>query len=76
VPCRVMRTGPIALPAGSLPAQVRDLVVHVKAYERKTIAAVEANRKDALVDALAHNPLVPSRELAATLIDELALSAR
>jgi 6-phospho-beta-glucosidase len=74
VPCAVGASGLLPRQVGALPAQVRDLVVEVKAYERNTIAAAEAMTKDALVDALASNPLVPSRDLASTLVNELRLT--
>ncbi|MDH4065636.1 MAG: 6-phospho-beta-glucosidase [Acidobacteriota bacterium] len=71
VPCVVSANGPRALHVGALPPQVRDLVVRVKGYERATISAVFAGTRDALVDALALNPLVPSRELAARFVDAM-----
>jgi 6-phospho-beta-glucosidase len=74
VPCVVDARGPHPLPAGALPPQVRDLVVAVKAYERKTIDASQTMSLDELVDALASNPLVPSRDLAARLVGELQLA--
>ena len=73
-PCRVGRDGPQPLPVGALPQPVRDLVVRVKEYERKTIAATDAQDRDALASALAHNPLVSSRETAVRLLDRLMLS--
>jgi alpha-galactosidase/6-phospho-beta-glucosidase family protein len=45
----------------------------VKHYERLTIDAAVTMAPDALVDALAANPLVPSRDLAETLVGELTL---
>ncbi len=72
-PCLVNANGPQALHVGALPDQVRDLVVRVKAFERATIAAIGTGTKEALVDALALNPLVPTRAIAATLIDALRL---
>ena len=73
VPCEVGESGPLPLPAGNLPPQVRDLVVSVKHYERATIEAAESPTRDRLTDALALNPLVPSREVAAQLIGELRI---
>lgn len=73
VPCAVGANGPRARQVGPLPRQVSDLVVRVKEYERRTIDAAETLTHDALVDALAHNPLVPSRDIAAKLVDELQL---
>jgi len=73
VPCAVGAGGPRALLAGDLPPRVRDLVVRVKDYERQTIAAAETPSRDARIDALARNPLVPSRSLAAALVDDLLI---
>jgi 6-phospho-beta-glucosidase len=73
-PCRVSADGPMPLRVGALPAAVRDLVVRVKGYERATIDAASAGSRDALVAALALNPLVASRVVASTLIDHLTLS--
>ena len=50
--------------------------MRVKAFERATIAAVRAGTREALVDALALNPLVPDRAAAAALIDSLQLQPR
>lgn len=72
-PSVVNANGPRALHVGALPPQVRDLVLRVKAFERATIAAVRTGTREALVDALALNPLVPSRDLASRLVDALAL---
>ncbi len=74
-PSVVNANGPRALHVGALPPKVRDLVLKVKAFERATIAAVHAGTRDAYVDALALNPLVPSRDMAARLVDTLALQA-
>jgi alpha-galactosidase/6-phospho-beta-glucosidase family protein len=73
-PCRDGKDGPAAERVGSLPAAVRDLVVRVKAYERATIDATFSGSRDALVDALALNPLVASRAVASTVLDHLTLS--
>jgi 6-phospho-beta-glucosidase len=72
VPCAVGREGPRPRPVGALPAQVRDLVLRVRRYERMTIDAAFGDR-EARVDALALNPLVPSRDVAEQLVDELVL---
>jgi 6-phospho-beta-glucosidase len=72
VPCAVGRTGPRPRPVGSLPPQVRELVLRVRRYERRTIEAAHDGRRERRVEALALNPLVPSREVAARLVDELA----
>jgi len=72
-PAVVNANGPRALHVGALPPQVRDLVVRVKAFERATIEAVRQGTREALVDALALNPLVPTRATAARLIEVLSL---
>ncbi len=72
-PCVVNANGPYALHVGALPPQVRDLVMRVKAFERATIAAVRTGTRTALVDALALNPLVPTRDAAARLVEVLQL---
>jgi 6-phospho-beta-glucosidase len=73
VPCEVRAGGLRPRGVGPLPSQVRDLVLEVKQYERLTIGGAETMANDALVDALAANPLVPSRDLAAMLVTELRL---
>jgi 6-phospho-beta-glucosidase len=73
-PCRVGKTGPQPLPVGTLPVAVRDLVLRVKAYERATIDAAHSGKRAALIDALALNPLVASREVSSTLVDRLTLA--
>ena len=72
-PCVVNANGPYAMHVGALPPQVRDLVIGVKAFERATIAAVRGGSRAALVEALALNPLVPSRDAAARLVEVLQL---
>jgi 6-phospho-beta-glucosidase len=72
-PSVVNGNGPQPLHVGALPEQVRDLVIRVKAYERATIDAVRAGTRVALVDALALNPLVPTRTAAAALVEALRL---
>lgn len=73
VPCAVNANGPQPLHVGALPGTVRDLVVQVKAFERATIAAVRAGTREALTDALALNPLVPTRAAAEQLVATLRL---
>jgi 6-phospho-beta-glucosidase len=73
-PCVVGRSGPRAMHVGPLPEAVRELVVRVKEYERRTIDAVQAGTTEALTTALAANPLVPSRATAELLVSQLTLS--
>ena len=72
-PSVVNGNGPHALHVGALPPQVRDLVVRVKAFERATIEAVRQGTREALVAALALNPLVPTHAAAARLVEVLSL---
>jgi 6-phospho-beta-glucosidase len=72
VPCVVGSHGArVAMSVGPMPESVADLVVQVKDYERRTIKAATTGDRSHAVDALARNPLVPSRELADTLVGEL-----
>lgn len=64
VPCGFGFDGPRPKRMGALPAQVRDLAVRVKQYERATVAAALAPSWPRAVDALAAHPLVPSRGVA------------
>ena len=66
--CRVVDTGPQPRSVAPIPDGPRQLIERVKKYERATIrAALTGNRTD-LVDALALNPLVPSKDLAERLV--------
>ena len=72
VPCVVGSHGArAAMSVGPMPDAVADLVVQVKDYERRTVKAAMTGDRALAVDALARNPLVPSRELANTLVDAL-----
>lgn len=71
VPCLVTGNGAWPLHVGALPAQVRDLVVRVKAYERHTVRAALEGGDAAARDALSINPLVPDAATAARLVDAL-----
>ena len=70
-PCVVDREGPHARPVAAGPDHTQALITRVKIYERATVqAAVSGTRADAM-EALALNPLVPSRALAEQLVDAL-----
>jgi 6-phospho-beta-glucosidase len=73
VPSVVNANGPHALHVGTLPPQVRDLVVQVKTFERATIDGVRTGTREALVAALALNPLVPTHAAAARLVEALSI---
>jgi 6-phospho-beta-glucosidase len=71
VPCRVDGDGPHAQSVAPIPDHARDLITRVKVYERATVrAALTGQRKDQ-IEALALNPLVRSRDLAARLVDAM-----
>jgi 6-phospho-beta-glucosidase len=74
VPAVVTANGALPLHAGAVPPQVRDLLVRVKRYERLTVDAALRGGRDRRLDALAANPLVPSRETAERLLTDLGLA--
>jgi len=71
MPCRVDRNGPRPQPVAPIPQHPRQLIEQVKAYERATIKAALAGDRQEAIDALALNPLVPSRQKAAQLVEAL-----
>ena len=71
VQCRVGVDGPQAIPLAPIPDHPRELITRVKQYERATVKAALTNDRPALVDALALNPLVNTREQSARLVDAL-----
>lgn len=74
VPAVVNANGALPLHAGAVPPQIRDLLVRVKRYERLTVEAALRGGRDRRLDALAANPLVPSREAAGRLLADLGLA--
>ncbi len=70
-PCVVNANGAIPLHVGALPPAVRDLVVTVKDYERRTVVAGLSGQRRDVIDALAVNPLVSRRDLAERLVDAM-----
>jgi len=71
VPCRVDKDGPVPQPVAPIPDHPRELIERVKAYERATVRAALTGDRTQLVDALALNPLVGSREQSARLVAAL-----
>ncbi|PSR23058.1 MAG: 6-phospho-beta-glucosidase [Sulfobacillus acidophilus] len=71
VTCRIDNKGAHPQPMGAMDLVVRGLVQHVKAYEQLTIQAALHGDKDAALAALVANPLVPSADVAADLLDEI-----
>lgn len=71
VPCTVRRGGATPLPQAPLPASIRGLVQHVKAYEELTVtAALSRSWEDIYLAALAH-PLTPSANVARSVANRL-----
>lgn len=68
VPCRVDASGAHPQPVAPVPQHARALIATVKEYERATIHAALTRDRDDLIDALAMNPLVMSRELSERLV--------
>lgn len=71
VPCRVDKDGPQPQAVAPIPAHPRQLIEQVKIYERATVRAALTGDRGQLVDALALNPLVASRDQAAKLVEAL-----
>ncbi len=71
VPCVIGSNGPRALHAGSLPDAIKELVLQVKRYERSAVQAAMAQDETLAVRALSENPLIPSVELASSLVKAL-----
>ena len=71
VPCRVDANGPQPQVVGPIPDHPRELMTTVKAYERATIHAALSGDREHLVNALALNPLVPSKDLSKRLVTAL-----
>lgn len=71
VPCLIDTAGATPLNVGRLPAVIRGLIQSVKAYEELTVqAAVTGDRQRAL-QALMSHPLVPSFDVARSLLDAI-----
>lgn len=71
VPCVVGAHGVTPLSMGPLPETIRALCQQAKAWESATVkAGVSGSRRDARF-AMMVNPLVPSYEVAAALVDEM-----
>ena len=68
VPCRVDANGRQPQAVGPIPDHPRELITTVKQYERATIDAALTGDRRQLADALALNPLVPSKDLAERLV--------
>jgi 6-phospho-beta-glucosidase len=70
VPCVVGSAGPLADEASTLPDDERTLMSQVRDAERAALAAVTSPSREAVVEAIACHPVVPSRELAERIMDD------
>jgi 6-phospho-beta-glucosidase len=71
VPCRVDKDGPRPQIVGPIPDHPRELIETVKTYERATVKGALSGDRGELIDALALNPLVLTRDKAAQLVEAL-----
>lgn len=72
VPCTVRANGATPLPQAPLPAEIRGLIQHVKAYEELTVrAALSGAWQDVYLAALNH-PLTPSAQVAKSVADRIS----
>lgn len=71
VPCRVDKNGPTPQAVAPIPDHPRELIERVKVYERATVKAALTGDREQLIDALALNPLVTSRDQSARLVEAL-----
>ncbi|WP_040950671.1 6-phospho-beta-glucosidase [Gorillibacterium massiliense] len=71
VNCLVTGAGPIPLPLTRVPEQVKGLIGAVKTYERLAIDAAVTGSHDLALQAMVHHPLVPSVQMAKTLLSEM-----
>jgi 6-phospho-beta-glucosidase len=74
VPCMVDRAGPRPSKVGTLPDNVRGLVISVKQYERIAIQAAVEKRWDTAAFALTMNPIVGSWDAASRFLKGLELT--
>jgi 6-phospho-beta-glucosidase len=71
VTSQVDRTGARPLAGAPLGEAKRSLVLALDRYQRLTIRAARSGDRDVALDALAANPLVPSREVAGPLLEAI-----
>ena len=70
-PCRVVDTGPQPRPVAEIPEIPQTWITRLKNYERGTVKAALTGEHNDLVDALALNPLVSSKDRAEELVTAL-----
>ncbi len=72
VPCVVGRGGIVPVAIGTVPLDVQGLILQVRAAERAAIDAALSGSRTLAIRALALHPLVPSVDVATTLLDRYA----
>jgi 6-phospho-beta-glucosidase len=71
VSCSITAEGPIPLVVGRLRPQILGLLQPIKAFEALTVQAAVHGDRDAALQALAINPLVPSVTVAKKILDDI-----
>jgi 6-phospho-beta-glucosidase len=74
VPCRIARNTIVPEPCGSLPAEVRGLVLAVKEYERATIEAAMTNSRQTARKAMLLHPAIGDWEPTEALLRDLVIN--
>ena len=69
VPCVVSRGGIVPVAIGNVPLEAQGLMLQVRASERAAIDAALAGSRQLAIRALALHPLVPSVEMATSILD-------
>jgi 6-phospho-beta-glucosidase len=72
VPCVVSRGGVVPIAIGDVPYEAQGLILQVRAAERLAIDAALSGSRALAIRAFALHPLVPSVEVATTLLDGYA----
>jgi len=76
VPARIGRDGPQVIRQRQLPAELRDLILQVKDYERLTVRAARTGERRTALAALRAHPLVGPRVDSEPLLDALLAANR
>ena len=71
ISCVITKEGPKPLSIGYLPVAVSGLVTEIKAFEILAAKAAVEGDYNAALQALCINPLIPSDDLAKTILDEM-----
>ncbi|MGG5794464.1 6-phospho-beta-glucosidase [Bacillus nitratireducens] len=71
VSCIVTKNGPVPITMGKLPVQVQGLIQQIKSFERVGAEAAVTGSYDKALLALTINPLIPSDDLAESVLQKL-----